>query len=191
MEAFYFEVWNRADEDRAREILHDSFRFRGSLGAERVGPDGFIAYLREVHRALGNYRCIIDDLVVEESRAAARMRFTGRHRDVLQGVPATGRQITWSGAAFFKCEDGQITDLWVLGDLVELRRQLGGVTDGGMVASLKSQEAKTEGTAGLQAGSARERETSAYDSALPGGGSRTGIARRRRARSTPSPPART
>ena len=124
VEAFYFEVWNRVDENRAREILAESFRFRGSLGAERVGPDGFIAYLREVHRALGDYRCIIDELVTSDSRAAARMRFTGRHRDVLQGVPATGRQITWSGAAFFQCEGGRITDLWVLGDLVELRRQL-------------------------------------------------------------------
>ena len=34
-----------------------------------------------------------------------------------------------------------------------------------MVASLKGQEAKTEGTAGLQTGIARERETSADDSA--------------------------
>ena len=124
VEAFYFEVWNRADENRAREILAESFRFRGSLGAERIGPDGFIAYLREVHRALGDYRCIIDDLVTADSRAAARMRFTGRHRDVFQGVRPTGRQITWSGAAFFKCEGGRITHLWVLGDLVELRRQL-------------------------------------------------------------------
>ena len=32
VEAFYLDVWNRADEDRAREILADSFRFRGSLG---------------------------------------------------------------------------------------------------------------------------------------------------------------
>ena len=124
VEAFYFEVWNRADEKRAREILAESFRFRGSLGAERVGPDGFIAYLRDVHRALGDYRCLIDDLVVEEGRAAARMRFTGRHQDEFLGVPATGRQITWSGAAFFQCEGGRMTDLWVLGDLVELRRQL-------------------------------------------------------------------
>ena len=124
VEAFYFKVWNRADEDRAREILAESFRFRGSLGAERVGPHGFIAYLREVHRALGDYRCIIDDLVTADSQVAARMRFTGRHQDVFQGVPATGRQITWSGAAFFQCEGGRITDLWVLGDLVELRRQL-------------------------------------------------------------------
>ena len=124
VEAFYFEVWNRADETRAREVLADAFRFRGSLGAERTGPEGFIAYMRDVHRALADYRCVIEDLVTDESRAAARMRFTGRHRAEFLGFPPTGRQITWAGAAFFTREDGRITDLWVLGDLVELRRQL-------------------------------------------------------------------
>jgi len=124
VEAFYHEVWNQADEDRAREILAESFRFRGSLGAERRGPDGFIAYMRDVHRALGDYRCIIDELVTDEDRAAARMRFTGKHRADFLGVAATGRQISWAGAAFFRCEHGRITDLWVLGDVVELRRQL-------------------------------------------------------------------
>ena len=124
VEAFYFEVWNRADETRAREVLGDSFRFRGSLGMERTGAEGFIAYMRDVHRALADYRCVIEDLVTDESRAAARMRFTGRHRAEFLGFPPTGRQITWAGAAFFTCEDGRITDLWVLGDLVELRRQL-------------------------------------------------------------------
>ena len=97
VEAFYFEVWNRADEDRARAILAESFRFRGSLGAERSGPDGFIAYMRDVHRALGDYRCIIDELVTDGDRAAARMRFTGKHRAEFLGVAATGRQVTWAG----------------------------------------------------------------------------------------------
>ncbi len=128
VKAFYFEVWNRANEDRAREVLAASFHFRGSLGAERIGPDRFIAYLRDVHGALGNYHCIIEELVTEGDRAAARMRFTGRHRDEFLGVPATGRQVTWAGAAFFRCEGGRIAELWVLGDLAELRRQLGGMT---------------------------------------------------------------
>ena len=124
VEAFYSEVWNQADETRAREILADSFRFRGSLGTERTGPEGFIAYMRDVHQALGDYRCIIDELAIDGDRAAARMRFTGRHRDEFLGFPPTGRQVTWAGAAFFTCEDGRITDLWVLGDLAELRSQL-------------------------------------------------------------------
>ena len=124
VETFYFEVWNQADETLAREILAEDFRFRGSLGAELIGPEGFLAYMRDVHRALGEYRCIIDDLVVGESQAAARMRFTGRHRDRFQGIAATGRQVTWAGAAFFDCRDGRLAQLWVLGDLIELKRQL-------------------------------------------------------------------
>jgi hypothetical protein len=32
VERFYYQVWNRANENAAREILHAEFRFRGSLG---------------------------------------------------------------------------------------------------------------------------------------------------------------
>lgn len=80
--------------------------------------------MRDVHRALGRYQCLIDELVTDGDRAAARMRFTGKHRAEFLGVPATGRQIAWAGAAFFRCEGGRIRDLWVLGDVVEIRRQL-------------------------------------------------------------------
>ena len=52
------------------------------------------------------------------------MRFAGKHRAEFLGIAATGRQITWTGAAFFRFEDGKIAELWVLGDLVELRRQM-------------------------------------------------------------------
>ncbi len=124
VETFYFEVWNKADETLAREILAEDFRFRGSLGAEKVGSEGFIAYMRDVHGALADYRCIIDDLVVGDDRAAARMRFTGIHQGDFQGVAATGRQVTWAGAAFFGFREGQIAELWVLGDLLGLKRQL-------------------------------------------------------------------
>ena len=62
--------------------------------------------MRDVHRALGDYRCIIDELVTDGDRAAARMRFTGKHRAEFLGVAATGRQVTWAGAAFFRFEAG-------------------------------------------------------------------------------------
>jgi hypothetical protein len=32
VERFYFDVWNRADEEAVRLILAADFRFRGSLG---------------------------------------------------------------------------------------------------------------------------------------------------------------
>lgn len=125
VERFYHEVWNKADEGVAREILHRDFAFRASLGPARTGPDGFIDYMRSIHAALGGYECIIEDLIEAESRAAAKMRFTGIHRDVFFGVPATGRRITWAGGAFFTTDGRQITALWVLGDIDAVKQQLG------------------------------------------------------------------
>ncbi len=125
VERFYYEAWNRADESVAREILHPEFRFRASLGPERHGPDGFIDYMRSIHAALANYTCIIDDLVATQDRAAARMPFKGIHRARCFEVDPTGREITWAGDAFFKTDGHQIVELWVVGDIDSVKRQLG------------------------------------------------------------------
>ena len=124
VERFYFEVWNRADEIVAREILHPDFLFRGSLGVERRGPDGFIDYLRSIHSALADFTCVIDDLIVTQDRAAARMTFRGVHRGRCFEVDATGNEIRWAGGAFFKTDGAQIIDLWVLGDIDSVKQQL-------------------------------------------------------------------
>ena len=101
VERFYYDVWNKGDEALAREILDPGFRFRGSLGPERIGSDGFIDYMRAIRMALADFECIIDDLIEGEMRVAARMQFRGIHSGEFFGVPATGQEIVWSGAAFF------------------------------------------------------------------------------------------
>jgi steroid delta-isomerase-like uncharacterized protein len=124
VERFYYQVWNRADEAAAKEILHPDFRFRGSLGTERRGADDFIDYMRSIRAALANFTCTIDDLIATDDRAAARMTFSGVHRGRLFSVEATGREIRWSGAAFFAADSRQITALWVLGDVDSVKQQL-------------------------------------------------------------------
>ena len=134
VERFYFEVWNRADENVAQEILHRDFRFRASLGPERRGPEGFIDYMRSIHAALGNYTCVIDDLIVMGRRAAARMTFAGTHRARFFEIEPTGREIRWAGGAFFTTDGKQITDLWVLGDVDSVKQQLGASAGAGFAS---------------------------------------------------------
>jgi steroid delta-isomerase-like uncharacterized protein len=124
VERFYRLVWNKADETEACRILDDDFRFRGSLGVELRGPGGFVTYLRSVHSALADFTCQVDALIADGDRASARMTFYGRHRGKFFGVAPTGREIRWSGAAFFRTREGKITELWVLGDIEAIRRQL-------------------------------------------------------------------
>jgi steroid delta-isomerase-like uncharacterized protein len=123
---FYDEVWNQADDAVAREILAADLSFRGSIGEERVGIEGFIDYMRKIHRAFADYHCRIDHLVADVDGAAARMTFAGLHCASLWGETPTGHTVTWAGAAFFTVSDGRIATIWVLGDTETLRRQLAG-----------------------------------------------------------------
>jgi predicted ester cyclase len=108
--------------------LHDQFEVKGSLGSIRVGPGAFMDYFRSVHATLGEYHCEIHDLIQANDRAVARMRFSGIHRGIFFGMPATGRRMGWDAAAFFTTDRRQITKLWVLGDIDGLKTQLSAYT---------------------------------------------------------------
>jgi steroid delta-isomerase-like uncharacterized protein len=124
VERFYYCVWNKADEVEARQILDADFRFRASLGPELRGPEGFITYMRSVRAALADFTCEVEEVIATGDSAGARLTFHGRHLGRFFGAEPSGREIRWSGAAFFKVRDGKITELWVLGDIEAIRRQL-------------------------------------------------------------------
>lgn len=117
VESFYADIWNRHDKSRIPVLLHDNFTFRGSLGQARVGHEGFGSYVDFVHAALAGYRCDILDLVVEDAKAFARMRFSGIHRGEFFGYAPSGKAVEWMGSALFSFDGEKLADLWVLGDL--------------------------------------------------------------------------
>ncbi len=59
------------------------------------------------------------------------MMFTGVHRARFFDIEATGRAISWAGGAFFKTDGYQIVELWVLGDVDSVKRQLGAAAGSG------------------------------------------------------------
>ncbi len=121
---FYDRAWNRWDDRIVEEIMSPDFAFRGSLGNEVQGRDGWREYRDVVRAAVPDFHNEVVDLVATGDRAAARLRYTGHHRGVLLGVPGSGRPIDYAGAAFFAAAEGFLIDAWVLGDLDTLRRQL-------------------------------------------------------------------
>jgi len=124
--AFYEQAWNTWDDAVVDVILSPDFRFRGSLGDEVTGPEGWRAYRDKVRLAAPDFHNEVVDLVTSAGRAAARLRFTGHHQGGLLGLPGQGESFEYAGAAFFTCENGHLTSAWVLGDLESLRRQLAG-----------------------------------------------------------------
>jgi steroid delta-isomerase-like uncharacterized protein len=123
---FYRDVWNRWDDEAVDQLLAEDFVFRGSLGDEERGRDGFRAYRARVRAAFPDFRSEIIELVAEGERAAVHLRFSGTHQGALFATAPTGRSITYEAAAFLRSRDNQLREAWVLGDLDGLRAQLRG-----------------------------------------------------------------
>ena len=121
---FYEHLWNRGEKLRIPELLHEDFTFRGSLGQKKRGHDGFAEYVDFVTDALAEYRCEIQEMVCEGNKVFAKVSFSGVHRKEFLSYPPTFKRVEWLGAALFKIEGDKISDLWVLGDLDALRKQL-------------------------------------------------------------------
>lgn len=121
---FYEEIWNRGQLHAIPDICHRDMTFRGSLGDEKRGADGFADYVKYVRGALGDYHCDIEEAVTEGNRVFAKMRFTGVHEGEFLGYAPTHKTVHWAGAALFTVENNRITDLWVLGDVHGLSSQL-------------------------------------------------------------------
>lgn len=121
---FYQRLWNAWDDEVVEATLAEAFTFRGTLGNETVGRDGWRGYRDAIRRAAPDFTNEVVDLVVDGERAAARMRYTGTHRGPLLGLNGTGRAFVYDGAAFFQAHGGLLASAWVLGDLDSLRRQL-------------------------------------------------------------------
>ena len=121
---FYKEMWDKADKTFIPHIFHQDFNFRGSLGPVLVGHDQFAGYVDMVTTALDAYTSDILDLVEEGNTVCGVVRFHGVHRAPLLGHPGTGRHVSSRGAPVFKFDGVMVRDLWVLGDLHGLIRQL-------------------------------------------------------------------
>jgi predicted ester cyclase len=124
VERFYRDVWNRCDDAAVDELLAPGFVFRGSLGDEARGPDGFRAYRDRVRAAFGDFHNDVRELVADGPRAAVRLVCTGRHDGEVLGFAPTGALVTYDAVAFFAVDDGRLSEAWVLGDLDGLRCQL-------------------------------------------------------------------
>lgn len=130
IEVYYDVLWNQWRFDAIPELLSPNIVFRGSLGVDVVGHDGFLKYMDVVHSAFPDFHNTIREMIIDESAAAVRLTYHGTHQGTLFGIPQTGRSIEYAGVAIFHFENDLIASGWVLGDTVSLWRQLGVVPPG-------------------------------------------------------------
>jgi len=101
-------------------ILHDT-----EAQAVLYGQDGYKEYVTNVRRALPDILVTVHDQEVKGDRVVTRYSVRGTHAGWLRGVPATGRQVSFSGELETRFADGRVTEQWNSYDVPSIERQLG------------------------------------------------------------------
>jgi predicted ester cyclase len=74
---------------------------------------------------------IIEDLIAEGDKVAARWRARATHRGEYVGVPPTGREVEFTGISVYRIEGNRIAQSWTEMDELGLMRQIGAVAESG------------------------------------------------------------
>ena len=68
---------------------------------------------------------LFEDMIAEGDRVAVRMTYEGTHKGSFQGIPPTGKRVSFPGILILRIAGGKVAEMWRCIDLLELLRQLG------------------------------------------------------------------
>jgi steroid delta-isomerase-like uncharacterized protein len=124
----FFEAFDRHDTERIGQLVSStnySFNFSGMPPMDWNGHKQFII---AVTNAFPDVHHDIVDMVAEgEDKVAIRFDVTGTHKGEFQGIPPTGKKVSFSGMDFFTIINGKITEIWVSVDMMGLMQQVGAI----------------------------------------------------------------
>ncbi len=96
-------------------------------GGHESGHDGVQRFFSLFFRVFPDVHFTIEDLFVQDDRAAIRFTWTATHKAKLWDIEITERHVTVPGIDIFHVANGRITEVRVAFDRLELIEQLGGI----------------------------------------------------------------
>ena len=90
-----------------------------------AGFEGRKLFVSAFMAAFPDIHIHIEDALVEGNRLVARWSAHGTHQGDLMGIPATGKEVSISGIAIDRFENGQSVEHWEIIDQLGLMQQLG------------------------------------------------------------------
>lgn len=121
----YQEIYNSNDLDALTEVVSENLLTPKIMPGVPHGLEGAKAAHRIMLTGFPDYQTIIDDLIAEGDKVAARITMTGRHTGSFMGIPPTGKHVTFTGIYIARIADGKIVEHWGEEDSVSLLQQLG------------------------------------------------------------------
>lgn len=94
-------------------------------GSPPLNRDQVAALVAMFYTGFPDLHHTIDDQVAEGDKVATRLTFHGTHLGDFQGIPPTGKEVTFSAIVIDKYRDGKMVEHWSMSDTLGLMQQLG------------------------------------------------------------------
>ena len=115
------EVISKAIDD----LVAPDLLFHAPVPMGLTGAEALKRVWEVLLRAFPDIRVTAEETISEGDRTAVRNTVTGTHRGEYQGVPPTGKTVSYSEIFIFRFTDGRIAEVRGVVDVLSLLRQLG------------------------------------------------------------------
>jgi steroid delta-isomerase-like uncharacterized protein len=131
----WFQAFN--DRDLAAEEAARSADFAAHVPGAPAPLDGagWQAFLAAFVAGFPDARLVVDELVAEGDRVAARWTFRGTHTGEFLGIAPTGKPVSMAAIEVNRVAAGQVAEHWVALDQLGRLQQLGAMPTPGAAAA--------------------------------------------------------
>jgi steroid delta-isomerase-like uncharacterized protein len=123
----YFEAYDQQDTERIGQLVsrsNYSFHISGMPPMDWNGTKQFYA---AAWSAFPDLHHDILDIVAEGDKVAVRYNIIGTHKGELQGIPSTGKKVSFSAMDFITLIDGKVAEEREIADTMGLMQQIGAI----------------------------------------------------------------
>jgi steroid delta-isomerase-like uncharacterized protein len=124
----FFDALDRHDTEMMDQLVSStnySLHFSGMPPMDwNINKEQFLAPFT---KAFPDLRRNIVDMVAEGDKVAVSINVTGTYKGEFQGIPATGKQVSFTAMDILTIIDGKITEEWATADMMGLMQQIGAI----------------------------------------------------------------
>ena len=125
---WFDEVWNKGRAEAIEEMF-DEYGIAHGLSDDPSnpirGPKNFRPFHTTFREAFPNMVIVIEDMIAEGDKVAARCSVRGRHEGDFLEKAATQSPVEFTGIAIVRIANGKIVEAWNNFDFMTLHRQVG------------------------------------------------------------------
>ena len=128
VQRWFDEVWNKGRADAIDEMLDEDGIVHGLSDDPSnpiIGPRDFRPFHTLFRDAFPNMMIVVEDMVAEGDKVAARCSVRAKHEGDFLGRAATQSPVQFTGIAIVRIENGKIVEAWNNFDFMTLHKQVG------------------------------------------------------------------